>query len=183
VKIQFIILILANLFIGAVFGQSKIYAPKAKEYKVDSFAIDSARKAQGQSVSKEIDTSVEYDMDDLFNLDLTEAERAQAKAIIDVFTQQIKEDSTDVGAYINRGAYWSQLGLHVQAIKDYNKALSINPDQPIVYYNRALSKARFFYTYDACLDLKKAQDLGLTQAGKLMFTKCGRHLEKLMTEN
>ena len=77
---------------------------------------------------------------------------------------------------------WAQLGLHVQAINDYNQALKIDPDQPIIYYNRALSKARFFYTYDACLDLKKSSNLGLLQADKLLNTKCGKHLEQLNKE-
>ena len=71
------------------------------------------------------------------------------------------------------------MGLHVQAIKDYNKALTIDDSQPIIYYNLALSKARFFYTLDACKDLKKSSDLGLKQAGVIMIQKCGRHKAKL----
>ena len=59
------------------------------------------------------------------------------------------------------------------------RAIEINDQQPIVYYNRALSKARFFYTYDACLDLKKARDLGLQQANTLMMQQCGKHMAKL----
>jgi tetratricopeptide (TPR) repeat protein len=164
-------------------AQSRIQVPKNPPYKPDTFKIDTASKRSGSGTKQNLDTSVDYDLEDLFNLDLTEAERAQAKAIIEVFTQQIKEDSTDVAAYINRGAYWSQLGLHVQAIKDYNEALAIDSNQPIVYYNRALSKARFFYTYDACLDLKRANDLGLQQAGNLLNTKCGRHKAKLEEDN
>ena len=115
----------------------------------------------------------------MFNLNLTESERAQAKAIIEVFSEQIKQDSTDISAYINRGSYWATLGLHVQAIKDYNRALLIDDNQPIIYYNLALSKARFFYTFDACKDLKKSSDLGLKQAGVIMTQKCGRHKAKL----
>ena len=118
----------------------------------------------------------------MFSLDLTEAERAQAKAIIEIFSQQIQEDTSNISAYINRGSYWATLGLHVQAIKDYDRALLISDDQPIIYYNRALSKARFFYTYDACLDLKKSRDLGLMQANTLMMQQCGRHMAKLNSD-
>ena len=156
-------------------AQSKVYVHGNKEYKHDE-------SKDGQEASKNIDTSVDYQLDDLYNLDLTPAERAQAKAIIDVYTKQIKDNPKDIGAYTNRGAYWAQLGLHVQAINDYNQALKIDPDQPIIYYNRALSKARFFYTYDACLDLKKSSHLGLLQADKLLNTKCGKHLEQLSKE-
>lgn len=168
----FIILL---FFTGFVNAQSKVYVHGTKEYKHDE-------SKDGQEASKNLDTSVEYDLDDLYNLDLTPAERAQAKAIIEVYSNQIKDDPKDIGAYTNRGAYWAQLGLHIQAINDYNQALKIDPDQPIIYYNRALSKARFFYTYDACLDLKKASNLGLLQADKLLSTKCGKHLEQLSKE-
>jgi len=112
-------------------------------------------------------------------LNLSESERAQAKAIIEVFTEQINQDTSDISAYINRGSYWATLGLHVQAIKDYNRALLIDENQPIIYYNRALSKARFFYTFDACIDLKKSRDLGLQQAGIILAQNCGRHKAKL----
>ena len=69
--------------------------------------------------------------------------------------------------------------LKRKCIKDYNRALLIDENQPIIYYNRALSKARFFYTFDACKDLKKSSDLGLQQAGMIMSQKCGRHKAKL----
>lgn len=165
----------------AVFGTTafaqKIYVPKPKTPKgdIDGITIDTATTKPKQK----IDTSIDYDVTDLFNLDLTESEREQAKAIIEVFTEQIKSDTSDISAYINRGSYWATLGLHVQAIKDYNLALKIDENQPIIYFNRALSKARFFYTYDACLDLKKARDLGLQQAGTILSQKCGRHKAKL----
>ena len=41
-------------------------------------------------------TSVDYDVSDLFNLNLSESERAQAKAIIEVFSEQIDEDSSNI---------------------------------------------------------------------------------------
>ena len=142
---------------------------------IDGVTIDSTTAKEKQK----IDTSVDYDLTDLFNLNLSESERAQAKAIIAVFTDQINNDTSNISAYINRGSYWATLGLHVQAIKDYNRALLIDENQPIIYYNRALSKARFFYTYDACTDLKKSRDLGLQQAGVILSQKCGRHKAKL----
>lgn len=163
---------------NTAFGQ-KTYVPKTKTPTGDISGVDI--DSTSTKPKQKLDTSIDYNVDDLFNLDLSEAERAQAKAIIEVFTEQIKDDTTDISAYINRGSYWATLGLHVQAIKDYNKALEIDENQPIIYYNRALSKARFFYTYDACLDLKKSRDLGLQQAGNLLDQKCGRHKIKLET--
>lgn len=177
-----LLLLFGILFFGGAYAQ-KVYLPKLTPYEDNSTGIDidssSSTDSTVSSSSQKIDTSIDYDVSDLFNLDLSEAERAQAKAIIEVFTDQIEQDTSDISAYINRGSYWATLGLHVQAIKDYDTALEIDSNQPIIYYNRALSKARFFYTYDACLDLKKARDLGLQQANTLMHQQCGRHMAKL----
>ena len=172
-----LLIILLSLF-GMYVQAQKTYVPKLKAFDDNTKGV-SIDSTQSDSTAQKIDTSVDYDVSELFNLDLSESERAQAKAIIEVFTQQITDDTTDIGAFINRGSYWATLGLHVQAIKDYDKALEIDDQQPIIYYNRALSKARFFYTYDACLDLKYARDLGLQQANTLMMQQCGRHMTKL----
>ncbi len=163
--------------LGTTAQAQKIYTTKIRKMGkgIDGVTIDSTAAKEKQK----IDTSVDYDLTDLFNLNLSESERAQAKAIIAVFTDQINKDTSNISAYINRGSYWATLGLHVQAIKDYNRALLIDENQPIIYYNRALSKARFFYTYDACTDLKKSRDLGLQQAGVILSQKCGRHKAKL----
>jgi len=173
-----LILLLSVFGLGAT--AQKVFVPKLNSYeeKEGGVDIDTSTTVSDQKIK----TSVDYDVSDLFSLDLTEAERAQAKAIIEIFSQQIQEDTSNISAYINRGSYWATLGLHVQAIKDYDRALLISDDQPIIYYNRALSKARFFYTYDACLDLKKSRDLGLMQANTLMMQQCGRHMAKLNSD-
>lgn len=174
----FLILLLSVFGLGAT--AQKVFVPKLNSYeeKEGGIDIDTSTAVSDQKIK----TSVDYDVSDLFSLDLTEAERAQAKAIIEIFSQQIQEDTSNISAYINRGSYWATLGLHVQAIKDYDRALLISNDQPIIYYNRALSKARFFYTYDACLDLKTSRDLGLMQANTLMMQQCGRHMAKLNSD-
>jgi tetratricopeptide (TPR) repeat protein len=168
------------LLITSFVHAQKVYVPKTTPFKDKSKGVNVDSLNRDTTV-KVRNTEVNYDVSDLFNLDLSESERAQAKAIIEVFSEQIDEDSSNLGAYINRGSYWATLGLHVQAIKDYDKAIDINDQQPIIYYNRALSKARFFYTFDACLDLKQARDLGLQQANTLMVQQCGKHLAKLNT--
>jgi tetratricopeptide (TPR) repeat protein len=157
----------------------KTYIPKLPPYQDNTKGVDYDSIKTDTTSSQVVNTEVDYDVSNLFNIDLSESERAQAKAIIQVFSEQIDEDSSNIGAYVNRGSYWATLGLHVQAIKDYNRAIDINDQQPIIYYNRALSKARFFYTFDACLDLKQARDLGLQQANTLMMQQCGKHLARL----
>lgn len=177
-KVNRILLTLLICVLSMCVHAQKTYVPKLKPFEDNTKGVNiDSLKADTTSAVK--NTEVNYDVSDLFNLSLSESERAQAKAIIEVFSEQINEDSSNIGAYVNRGSYWATLGLHVQAIKDYDRAIEINDQQPIVYYNRALSKARFFYTYDACLDLKKARDLGLQQANTLMMQQCGKHMAKL----
>lgn len=158
------------LVISSAFGQ--VYLREKDPYKQDSLKKDSAN-------FKMMDTHVNMPVDKYFNTDISEAERQKRQAAIVFFDNQIKADSTNLSAYMNRGAYYAELGLHVQAIKDYNKALTIEPNQAIIYYNRALSKARFMYTLDACKDLKKAGELGFEQASDLMKSKCGRYTVEL----
>lgn len=175
---KFLILFLLSIISTSMYAQ-KTYIPKPTPYKDNTTGV-SIDSLKADTISGQVNnTSMDYDVSDLFNLNLSESERAQAKAIIEVFSEQIDEDSSNIGAYVNRGSYWATLGLHVQAIKDYDKALEINDKQSIIYYNRALSKARFFYTFDACLDLKQARDLGLQQANTLMMQQCGKHMAKL----
>jgi tetratricopeptide (TPR) repeat protein len=173
-----LLIVLFSFFSFCLFAQ-KTYIPKLPPYQDNTKGVDYDSIKTDTTSSQVVNTEVDYDVSNLFNIDLSESERAQAKAIIQVFSEQIDEDSSNIGAYVNRGSYWATLGLHVQAIKDYNRAIDINDQQPIIYYNRALSKARFFYTFDACLDLKQARDLGLQQANTLMMQQCGKHLARL----
>ncbi|MFM7024264.1 MAG: tetratricopeptide repeat protein [Flavobacteriales bacterium] len=161
-------------FLVITSASAQVYLREREPYKADT----AATKTDSSSF-KMMDTHVSMSVDKYFNTELSEVERKKREAAIAFFDNQIKEDSTDLSAYMNRGAYYAELGLHVQAIKDYNKALSIEPNQAIVYYNRALSKARFMYTLDACKDLKKAGELGLEQSTRLMVQKCGRYTVEL----
>ncbi len=151
---------------------AQVYLREKNGYKTDSAKVDSSN-------FKMMDTHVDKNVDKYFNTEISETERLKRQAAIQFFDNQIKADSTNLSAYMNRGAYYAERGLHVQAIKDYNKALTIEPNQPIVYYNRALSKARFMYTLDACKDLKKAGEMGFEPATSLMKARCGRYTVEL----
>lgn len=135
---------------------------------------------ESDSTEAEAETE-EFDIDKYFNPNISEEERALHKKNIQQFTDRIKANPNDVSAYVNRGAYYSYLGLYPQAIKDYNKAIELYPGIPEVWYNRGLAKARFVYTLDACKDLKKAQDLGLAQAKGVIIQNCGRYRAQLET--
>ena len=129
--------------------------------------------------TKEEAKTESFDIDKYFNPNISDEERAIHKKNIQQFSDRIASKPSDVSAYVNRGAYFSYLGLYVQAIKDYDKAIELYPGIPEVWYNRGLAKARFVYTLDACKDLKKAQDLGLAQAKGVIIQNCGRYRAKL----
>jgi tetratricopeptide (TPR) repeat protein len=134
------------------------------------------------SVKRDSTATEKYDIEKYFNPSMSEEERALHKQNIQQFSDRIDSNINDVSAYVNRGAYYSYLGLYVQAINDYDKAIEIYPNIPEVYYNRALAKARFVYTLDACLDLKKANELGLPQAQALINQNCRRHIQTMASE-
>ena len=166
------------LVLTSAFGQ--VYLREKEPYKQDTTkkATTTTEKVDSSNFKMQVD-KVNMPVEKYFNTELSDAERQKRQAAITFFDNQIKADSTNLSAYINRGAYYAELGLHVQAIKDYNKALTIEPNQAIVYYNRALSKARFMYTLDACKDLKKAGELGFESANTLITTRCGRYTMEL----
>ncbi|MCX6180598.1 MAG: hypothetical protein NT150_01545 [Bacteroidetes bacterium] len=166
------------LVISSTYGQ--VYLREKDAYKQDSLKKAAAANEKIDTANFKMSVNpVNMSMDKYFNTDLSDLERQKRQAAITFFDNQIKADSTNLSAYMNRGAYYAELGLHVQAIKDFNKALTIEANQPIVYYNRAISKARFMYTLDACKDLKKAGELGYEPALTLMTLRCGRYTVEL----
>jgi len=139
------------------------------------FSIDSAF-SQATAIL-DIDTAFakKFDVQEYFNVDITSEQRAQYKNEIEKLTQYLKVHPNEYTAYINRGAYFSFLGFHVNAIKDYDAALAIQNNIPEAIYNRGLAKARYFYTVDSCKDIYTASQLGLTQATTTFDKACKRY--------
>jgi len=73
--------------------------------------------------------------------------------------------------YFNSGSDKHNLKDYNGAISDYNKAIEINPNLAVAYYNRAISK---YFTNDltgACEDAKKSASLG-NDASKVIEMVC-----------
>jgi tetratricopeptide (TPR) repeat protein len=119
------------------------------------------------------------ELEDLYNIQISPEERAKIKDKIFEFSQQISQDPGNYLHYYNRGVMYSRLGLHIDAISDYNKAIELKSDLSQAFYNRGLSRARFGYTRTSCVDIKKAADLGLIQGSTLYKSKCGLYFEEL----
>jgi len=117
-----------------------------------------------------------------YNNDLSDSLRNDYNAKIAHMDKYIAQDSVNPKAFLQRGVYYGMLGLSVEAISDYDMAIKLNDNQPIAYFNRALAKARFRYSYDACYDLKKAYILGLDQANEIFNSYCRLYKTKMDQE-
>lgn len=115
----------------------------------------------------------DFDLESTFNKDLTQDQRQAIKDKIYDYSQMINADSNDVRAYINRGVMYSQLGLYPDAISDYHRAIRIDSTIPEAYYNRGVARARFRYTKMACIDVKRAAEMGLDAAKTTFENNCG----------
>jgi tetratricopeptide (TPR) repeat protein len=62
-------------------------------------------------------------------------------------------------AYFNRGRAYSDRGDHVMAVEDFNKSLSINPQQSLVYYNRGTIFDKLGDYNNAIEDFNRASEL------------------------
>lgn len=126
--------------------------------------------------------SAEAKIEKYYNTGISDSARADYKAKIAHMDKYIAQDSINPEAFLQRGIYYSFLGISVKAISDYDKALALNDEQPIAYFNRAIAKARFRYTYEACYDFKKSYLLGVDQALKIYDTNCKLYKKKIDTE-
>ena len=116
--------------------------------------------------------SADQKVEQYYNTDLTDSARTAIKAQIAHMDQYLAQDSTRAAAYLQRGFYYGQLGLMVQAIEDYDRAIALDDSMAIAYFNRAIAKARFRWTMEACMDMKMAQILGLDQAQAVVDANC-----------
>ncbi len=67
-------------------------------------------------------------------------------------------------AYIKRGNAYSELKEHEKAIKDYNKAIELNPNVSQAYYNRGLAYGELKQYEKAIKDYNKAIELNPNDA-------------------
>jgi len=66
--------------------------------------------------------------------------------------------------YYDSGVETLASGDYQGAIKDFNKAIEINPKDADAYYNRGLAKIGLGQKYSGCLDLSRARELGYFKA-------------------
>lgn len=134
-----------------------------------------------QAQSTEVD-SAQTKIEKYYNTGISDSLRAVYKAQVEHMNKYIAQDSVNSKAFLQRGIYYNQLGFMVDAIADYDKAIQLDPNESVAYFNRGLAKARFSYTYDACYDLKMAHKLGIEQAKEVFLSSCLLHKSRIDNE-
>ena len=131
------------------------------------------------SAQETVIDSAKAKIEKYYNTDLSDSLRLDYKIKIDYMNKYLAKDSLSCEAFLQRGIYYSFLGLSVEAISDYDKSLALNDQQPIAYFNRGVAKARFRYTYEACYDFRKSYLLGINKASKVYEVNCKLHQKKI----
>ncbi|WP_026710733.1 tetratricopeptide repeat protein [Flavobacterium filum] len=93
---------------------------------------------------------------------------------IDYLNVAINIDSTYEGLYNNRGLLYHKLNDDDKAIKDFESAIKINPNQSFLYANLAISLYQSNKYSEACLAIQKAKQLGF----KIDESKTIRNINK-----
>ena len=127
--------------------------------------------------------SVEFQVEKYYNTELSDSLRAFYEVKLAHMNKYIAQDSLNAKAYLQRGIYYTCLGLHPESIMDYTKCLELDSAESVAYYNRGLAKGRFLYSLDACRDLKSAFDLGVEDALDVLVVNCRRYHKILGLEN
>jgi tetratricopeptide (TPR) repeat protein len=88
------------------------------------------------------------------------------------YTKAIELDEKFEKAWLNRGNVLSKQGRLADAIEDYTVAIIHNSEYAAAFYNRAIAKQRAKQLGEACLDLQKAESLGLAVTEKMKKEIC-----------
>ena len=95
---------------------------------------------------------------------------------VNYYNKAIELDPEHYEYYFNRGVAKANNKNFAEAVKDYDKCIELNPDYTEAYYSRGLSRINLNDYYDGCDDLKRAYDMGYTEAGKHINMYCKRYL-------
>ncbi len=89
------------------------------------------------------------------------------------FNKAIELSPYEPSAYYNRGALYKDAQDYHAALKDYNKVIDLSPNFAGAYYNRATLNYFFIGNKtEACVDWKKAEELGHKDASEWISKYC-----------
>ena len=99
------------------------------------------------------------------------SDRYHALKIIEC-SKKIQTDPTNTNAYCYRGDSKNSLLDYTGAIADYTRVIEIDPYFAWAYNNRGLAKISLGQKVSGCMDLKKAKELGLSEAQESIKEYC-----------
>jgi tetratricopeptide (TPR) repeat protein len=88
------------------------------------------------------------------------------------YTKAIELDDTDPLYYDNRALCKNEKEDYVGAIEDYTSSIELYPSDPETFFQRGLVKLSMNNKYDACLDFKRAEELGSLEAKSVIKKNC-----------
>ncbi|UII24013.1 tetratricopeptide repeat protein [Fulvivirga ligni] len=91
---------------------------------------------------------------------------------INSFNEAIAINGKEAVYYDNRARAKSEKMDYVGAIEDLSHSINLYPDDASIYYLRGLTKQHINEKFDACLDFKKASEMGLDEASDTMNDYC-----------
>ena len=106
--------------------------------------------------------------------DYAEPEYPDFTEVIGDYDRVIQIDPTMSFAYYNRGNIKNRMRDFEGAIQDYTAALTMEPNFAEAYYNRALTLIYMERTREACYDLSKAGELGVSEAYNVIKRYCNK---------
>ena len=95
----------------------------------------------------------------------------------------VEDDPKDWRIIYERGYCYGLMGKHNKAVEDFSRVIKLNPDHAEAYAQRGVSKINELSNeglirpapeqcIDACIDLKKAQEMGDTTVFKMIRIYC-----------
>jgi hypothetical protein len=81
-------------------------------------------------------------------------------------------DASNPVYFDNRALSKTEKQDYAGAIDDYSSSIELYPTDPETYYQRALVKMSMNNKYDACLDFKRAEELGSAEAKAALKKNC-----------
>lgn len=175
--------------IDVIKQQTEEFAGSAK----DSLDVVQTLKNDVDAIKQEVDKNRERShraakraiASKLFAEALSEHNKNPQRAI-ELYTDIIKLDNTNVAAYNNRGSLRRQIGAIDGAMEDFNKAIGLDPNNAISYNNRGNLKQQLndedgaMSDYDRAIELNGNNDSAHNNKADLLM-KLGE-LSKALSE-
>jgi len=149
----------------------------AEEFFVEGLTLKNQKKYLEALVSFKMSVKINSDfMEGYFNIGLMNWLLHNNLEAINNFTKALKFKSDYKPSvpilYLSRGRAKYDEELYSSAIMDLNKSIELRADDYEAYVFRAKCKIQLGESEEACLDLKKAENLGYLEANQLIRYYC-----------